>query len=103
MDDQPAFVPRQSEQAFFQDRVAPVPEGQRETDKLVAIRNAGQSFFVPSIGLRAGMVMGQELPGRSIGTIVFADRSPGPFAEVRAPPLPMFPAEVIVIEALLFS
>jgi len=49
------------------------------------------------------MVMGQELPGRSIGTIVFADRSPGPFAEVRAPPLPMFPAEVIVIEALLFS
>jgi hypothetical protein len=42
----------QSEEAFLEDRVAAVPERQRETDPLVTIADARQTVFVTAVGAR---------------------------------------------------
>ena len=45
-----ALVAGQAEDAFFQDRVALVPQSQGEADHLLAVADAGQPIFIPAVG-----------------------------------------------------
>src|SRR5262249_37642731 len=83
-----AFAVGQPEQAFLQDGVLAVPEGQREAEPLLVVGNAGQAVFAPAIGAGARLVVAEIIPGVAVLAVVFADRAPLAFAEVWAPLLP---------------
>ena len=78
----------QAEQALFQNRVFAVPQRQREAQTLSVIGDAGQAIFAPAVGARAGLVVGEVIPGVAAFAVVLADGSPLPFAQVRSPLLP---------------
>src|SRR5215469_15726680 len=44
--------------------------------------------FTPAIGTAARLVMGKIVPCRAVGAVVFANRSPLPFAQVGSPAPP---------------
>ena len=98
-----AFVAGEAEGPFFQDRVSTVPEGNRETDILVAIANTGETVFVPPVGAGAGLVVGEGFPGVTVGAVVFAHGTPGPFTQIGPPPFPMFFALGVGFEPLWFG
>jgi hypothetical protein len=58
-----AFAVGQSEQAFLEDRVLAIPQGQREAEARVVVADAGQIIFSPAIGAQAGLIMGEVMPG----------------------------------------
>ena len=97
-----AFVARQPECALLQDRIATIPQGHREADDLVPVADAGEAILVPPVGARAGVVVREVLPGRPVGTVVFADSAPRTVADIGAPALPVRDARVRRVEAELF-
>jgi hypothetical protein len=44
-----AFMARETEQAFFKDRILAIPQCEGKTDHLVAIANACQSILIPPV------------------------------------------------------
>ena len=79
----------QSEEPLLEDRIFPVPQGQREAEALLVVGDAGQPVFAPAVGARAGLIVGEEAPGIAVLAVVLADRSPLALAEVGAPFLPV--------------
>ena len=69
-------------------RVLAVPEGQAEAEALLVVGNAGDAVFAPAVGARAGVIVGEEVPGVAVLAVVLAHGAPLPFAEVRSPLLP---------------
>jgi hypothetical protein len=96
------FIAREAEDPFLQNGISSVPEGDGEADILVTIGNAGQSVLIPTIGARASLVVRERFPGGPVRAVVFADGSPGPFAEIGAPAFPMFLPAGVFIETSLF-
>ncbi len=84
-----ALFVRQAEEAFLEDRVAAVPEGQPQAEVLEAVAEAGQAVLVPAIGAAAGVVVREEGPGVAGGGVVLADGAPGAFRDVGPPVLPV--------------
>ena len=80
-----ALVAGQAEQALLEDRVAPVPQREREADPLVAVADAGEAVLVPAIGARSRVIVREVVPRGAVGAVVLADGAPGALAEVRAP------------------
>ena len=83
-----ALAVGQSEQAFLENRVLAVPKGQRKAEPLPIVGDAGQAILAPAIGARAGLIVGEVIPGIAPFAIVFANGSPLAFAEVGTPFLP---------------
>ena len=83
-----ALAVGQPEQAFLEDRVLAVPQGQREAEPLLVVGDAGQPVFAPAVGARAGLIVGEVVPGVAAFAVVLAHGPPLPFAEVGAPFLP---------------
>ena len=83
-----ALAVGQPEQALFQDGIATVPEGEREAQLLLVVGDSGNSVFAPTIGARAGLVVGKIVPGVAVVAVVLAHGAPLPLAEVRTPFLP---------------
>lgn len=83
-----ALVAGEAEEALLEDGVAPVPEREREAEALLIVADTGQAVFVPTVGPRAGVVVGEILPGASTGAVVLAHGAPGPLGQVGAPALP---------------
>src|SRR5581483_9457768 len=98
-----ALAAGQAEEAFFQDRVAPVPEGEREADALVVIGDSGDAVLAPAVSLRARVVVRQVIPRRAVRAVILAHRAPRAFAQVRPPALPVRGAGFRFAEAFLFS
>src|SRR6266852_2383883 len=97
-----ALISCESEEAFLQDRIAPVPHCQRKADVLVAVADAAYSIFIPAISPRPRVIMRKVFPCRAVCAVVFAHRSPCALAHVGAPPLPMCAAVFRLAQALLF-
>ena len=87
-----AFRTRQTEKPLLENGIFSVPQSEGKAESLLFIANPGDAIFAPAIGFGASHVMGQKLPGRSIGGIILPHRSPGPVADVRPPALPVRPA-----------
>ena len=50
-----------------------------------------EPVLVPAVGARAGVVVGEGLPGIAVGAVVLAHGGPGPLGQVRAPAEPRQP------------
>ena len=83
-----ALAVGQAEQAFLEDRVLAVPQGQGEAEPLLVVGDAGQAVLAPAVGAGAGLVVAEVVPGVAALAVVLADGAPLSFAEVRPPLLP---------------
>ena len=97
-----AFIAGEAEQALFEDGVPTVPEGQGETDALMAVADAGEAVLIPAIGAGARVIVGKIFPGGAVAAIVFADSAPGAFAEERPPAAPVCVALAGLLHASMF-
>ena len=98
-----ALAVGQAEGALLQDRVAAVPQRQREAQHLVVVADAGQAVLAPAVGARARLVMAEVVPGVAVVAVVLAHRAPLAFAEVRAPLLPVRLACARLVKPLLLG
>src|SRR5262249_10515752 len=87
----------------FQDGILLVPQRERETDPLMAIADARDAVFVPAIGARSRVVVREVPPGVAVRAVVFANRAPGTFAEIRTPTLPVGLTQARFLEAPFFD
>ena len=87
------------EQALLQDRVAAVPERDREAQARFAVADAEQPVLPPTVGAAAGVVVGEVGPAVAVRGVVLAHGAPLPFGEVWPPPLPVPLARGVLGEA----
>ena len=97
-----ALRARQAEVAFLQDRIVLVPQGEREAEALVVVRDAEDAVLAPAVDARARVVVGEEVPGVAVRRVVLAHRAPLPIGQVRAPAPPVGLAFLRVPKPLLF-
>ena len=83
-----AFAVGQPEEALLEDRVPAVPQGQGKAQPLFVVGYAGQAILSPAVGPRAGLIVGEEIPGVTPLAVVLAHRPPLPLAQVGSPFLP---------------
>ncbi len=94
---------RQTKEAFLEDGIALIPEGESKTEPLFEIRNATNSIFAPAVGAGACVVVREIIPGVAIRAVILPHRAPLPFAQIRPPQMPALFAIVILLETLLFG
>src|SRR5262249_48379740 len=75
----------ETEVALLEDRVIAVPQREREAQALLLIRDTGDAVLTPAVGAGARLIVGEVIPRVAVLTVVFTDRTPLPFAEIRAP------------------
>ena len=80
-----AFAVGQAEEPFLEDRILAVPQGERKTEPLLVVRNAGKAVLAPAVGARSGLIVAEIVPGIAILAVVLADGSPLPLAQIRPP------------------
>src|SRR5262249_16103918 len=78
----------EAEDPLLEDRVAAVPECEREAELLPVIADPGEAVLVPPVAARPCMVVRAEVPGLADGVVALADRAQGRLAQCRAPVLP---------------
>ena len=83
-----ALAVGQAEGALLEDRIAAVPQRQREAQHLVVVADAAQAVLAPAVGARARLVVGEVVPGVAVVAVVLAHRAPLPLAQVGSPLLP---------------
>src|SRR5262249_33693080 len=64
-----AFGAAEAEEAFLEDGVAFVPQGEGEDEELVAVAEAGEAVLAPAVGAGAGVVVGEVVPGVAVGAV----------------------------------
>ena len=92
----------ESKQPLFENRIAAIPERQREAKPALAIANAQQTIFTPAIGSTASLVVRELLPGIAVLGVIFPDRSPLSLGQIRPPALPVALARPAFVEPLRF-
>ena len=78
----------QAEHPLLEDRVDAVPQRDREAEDLGVVAESGDAVLAPLVGARAGLVVGEVLPGVAELAVVLAHGAPLPLADVRTPLLP---------------
>src|SRR5262249_40672449 len=78
--------------------VAPVPQGERETDAPLAVADPQQAVLSPAVGAAAGMVVGEVIPGVAAGRVILAHGPPLPLGKIGPPTLPVLLAPGILLE-----
>ena len=53
----------QAKQPLLENRIAAVPQGQRQTEMLLIVADARQAVLAPAIGAAAGLFVGEVFPG----------------------------------------
>ena len=79
------LVPGQAEEPLFQDRIAPVPEGEGQTEPLVLVAEAADPVLPPAVGPAPGVVVREVVPGVAIRAVVLAHGPPLALGDVGAP------------------
>src|SRR5262249_48444423 len=91
-----------AEEPLLEDRIAAVPQRQREAQAALAIADPEEAVLAPAVGAAARVVVREVGPRVAVGGIVLAHRRPLALREVRAPALPVgLPARVGVEAARL--
>src|SRR5215472_10246800 len=90
-----ALGPRQAEQPLLQDRVAPVPQREREAEAAFPIADAEQSVLAPAIGPAARVVVREVLPAGARLGVVLAYGAPLTLGQIGPEALPV-PLPVLV-------
>ena len=79
----------QPEGALLEDRVAPVPQRQTQTEPLLDVAEPGESVLSPPVGPGPGVIVRKVGPRLAVGAVVLADGAPLPLADVRPPEVPV--------------
>jgi len=90
----------QPEHPLLQQRVAAVPQRQREAQPLLVVADAGDAVLTPPVRPRPCLVMAEVRPGVPVAAVVLPDRAPLPLAQVRTPPAPRHPRLVRLYQPL---
>jgi hypothetical protein len=98
-----AFFVGQPEQPFLQDRIAAVPEGDRQAEELPVVAETGDAVLAPAIGAAARLVVREIIPRRAAGAVVLAHRAPLPLAHIRAPAPPILLTGAALLETSPFG
>ena len=93
----------QAEQPLLEDRVAPVPERQREAEPPLVVGDAEQAVLAPAVGARAGVVVREVVPGRAVWRVVLAHGAPLALGQVRPPAPPGRGALALLDQSLAFG
>src|SRR5215831_7376967 len=96
-----AFAIGETKNTFLQNGVFSVPEGQRQTEALMIVAEAGNGIFTPTIGAAARLVVTEVIPSSSIGTIILAHGSPLTLAQVGSPEAPSCSPTIGLFQSLL--
>ena len=56
------FAIGEPEETFLEDRVFAVPERERKAQPLLVVGDPGKAVFAPTIGARAGVIVGEDSP-----------------------------------------
>ena len=98
-----ALAVGEPEQALLEDRVATVPEGEREAQPLPVVGDARDAVLAPAVGARAGLIVAEVVPGVAVGRC--SPRVPCPTAAPRgrAPTSSRGRALTGVVQALLLG
>src|SRR5713101_2603159 len=91
----------EAEVALLEDRVAAVPERQREAEALMVVRDAQDAVLAPAIGARARVVVRKIVPGRAVGGVVLSHRPPLAVGEIGRPSQPLRRSHGRFLEPLL--
>jgi hypothetical protein len=94
-----AFRPGEAEEALLQDRIASVPEGEREAQPSFAVRDSQEAVLSPPIRATARVVVREVVPAAAVGGVVFPHRAPLPLGEIGTPALPVLLAPRVLGEA----
>ncbi len=94
-----ALIAGQTERPFLENRIAAVPQGERETQPLLLVADAAQTVLVPAIDAGAGLIVVEMFPSFAVGAVVLANRAPSPFREIRPPQPPVFLILVLSFQA----
>src|SRR5262249_16050496 len=96
------FAVGEPEQAFLEDRIPAIPQGQRKAQTLAIVADASQAILTPAIGPRARLIVGEVIPGITVFTVVLAHRAPLALAQVRSPLLPRNLLRLCFVKSVLF-
>src|SRR5262249_38570354 len=94
-----ALVAGEPEEALLQDRVASVPEREREAQPALAGGDPAEPVLPPPVRAAGGVVVRQVSPGGPASRVVLAHGAPLPLGEVRSPALPVEDAPGVLVEA----
>ena len=93
----------QAEEAFLEDRIAAIPQGQGEAKAALPVGQAQQAIFAPAVSPAAGVVVGKIIPAVSTGGIVLPHRAPLALGQVGSPAFPVPGTPGILRQALCFG
>ena len=93
----------EAEQALFQNRVAPIPERERETKPALTVGDAEQPVLAPAVSAASSLFMGKIFPARAARRIVLTHRGPLALAEIRSPPFPVLRPRGVLLQSDGFS
>lgn len=91
---------REAEQALLQDRMALVPQREREAQDLPLVAETAETVLTPTVGARSRRVMGEVRPGVAALAVVLPRGTPLPLAEIGSPSAPGY-ARARLLEAAL--
>src|SRR5260370_37089117 len=77
----------QPEDAFLEDGVGAVPEGERQAEDLRSVADPAEAVLTPPKGSGASVVVRHVIPGVAMLAVVLTNRAPGPLAQARTPGL----------------
>ncbi len=86
-----AFGIGQAEETLLEYRILAVPQSERKAQALLVVTKTGEAVLTPMIGARPGLIVGEVIPRVAGLAVIFADRAPLAFAEVRPPLPPWYP------------
>src|SRR5262249_31839339 len=98
-----SLVAGKAVEALLEDRVAAVPQGEREAQPPLAVAPAEEPVLAPAIDAAARVLVREVLPRRPSGGVVLAHGAPLTLAQVRPPPLPVFLAVEVLVETKRFG
>src|SRR3954453_1964274 len=93
----------EAEQPFLQNRIALVPQRDREAQDLLVVADAADPVFPPPVGAAPRRVVAHRLPRVAAGAVVFAHGAPLTFAEIGTPRLPAIAGRFIQTVLLLHA
>src|SRR5262249_7831478 len=90
----------QSEQPFLEDWIAPIPQREREAQKLAVVGDASEPVLTPSVGTVLRVIMSEVVPGVAVRAVVLAHRPPLALAQIRPPLLPGYALVIFFLQPL---
>ena len=79
---------RQAEQPLLQERVPLLPQGKGQAQPLLVIAAPGNAILTPPVRASPRLIMTELRPGVPAVAVIFPDRPPLTFTEIRPPGTP---------------